>query len=73
MWAVFPLQDALAVDAHVRSPDPHGERINVPGQAAGHWRWRAHITLEELNQTSAGAAVASTLREMAREAGRSVA
>ena len=33
-WAIIPLQDVLGLD--------HNGRMNIPGQAGGHWSWRMH-------------------------------
>ena len=48
MLAILPLQDWLAVDARLRFADPSRERINVPAIARYHWRYRMHLTLEQL-------------------------
>ncbi len=48
MWAIFPLQDLLAMDGHLRRADPHDEQINVPGHPAHRWQYRLHLPLEEL-------------------------
>ncbi len=48
MWAVFPLQDLLAMDDKLRYPDPHAERINQPANPNHYWRYRMHLNLEEL-------------------------
>jgi 4-alpha-glucanotransferase len=48
MWAIFPLQDILAVDETLRHPDPEAERINVPAIMPFYWRYRMHLDLEEL-------------------------
>ena len=48
MWAIFPLQDILAVDETLRHPDPEAERINVPAIMPFYWRYRLHLDLEEL-------------------------
>ncbi len=48
MWAVFPIQDLLAMDGDLRRDDPHAERINVPANPKHYWRYRLHLTLEEL-------------------------
>jgi 4-alpha-glucanotransferase len=48
MWAVFPLQDLLAMDAGLRHPDPYAERINIPSDPDHYWRYRLHLTLELL-------------------------
>ena len=49
MWAVFPLQDLLAIDESLRHPDPDAERINVPAIMPYYWRYRCHLALEELS------------------------
>ncbi len=48
MWVILPLQDWLAIDANVRIPDPHADRINVPANPHHFWNYRMHITLEDL-------------------------
>jgi 4-alpha-glucanotransferase len=49
MWAVFPIQDLLAIDEDLRLPDPDAERINVPAIMPHYWRYRMHLMLEELS------------------------
>lgn len=49
MWAVFAMQDLLAVDATLHHPDPDAERINIPAVMPHYWRYRCHLSLEELN------------------------
>lgn len=48
MFAILPLQDWLAIDEHLRLEDADAERINVPADANHYWRYRMHLTLEEL-------------------------
>lgn len=48
MWAIFPIQDLLAMDGHLRWDNTEGERINVPAIAKHYWRYRMHLKLEEL-------------------------
>ena len=48
MWAVFPLQDLLAMDSNLRRADPHAEQINVPSNPEHFWKYRLHLPLEEL-------------------------
>lgn len=50
MWAVFPIQDWLAVDEELRLEDASAERINVPSNPKHYWRWRLHIKLEDLKR-----------------------
>lgn len=48
MWVVFPLQDILAIDSKLRREEPIEERINVPANPQHYWRYRMHLSLEEL-------------------------
>lgn len=48
MLTILPLQDWMAMDEHLRYPDPAFERINVPANSNHYWRYRMHLTLEEL-------------------------
>ena len=48
MWAIFPLQDLLAMDEKLRHPEPEAERINVPAIMPFYWRYRMHLDLDEL-------------------------
>lgn len=48
MWAIFQLQDYMGVDAAIRRNNPHDERINVPANPKHYWRYRMHLSLEDL-------------------------
>ena len=48
MLTILPLQDWLAMDGNLRRENPHDERINVPANSRHYWRYRMHLTLEEL-------------------------
>jgi 4-alpha-glucanotransferase len=48
MWAIFQIQDLLGIDEKLRRQDPHAERINVPANPRHYWRYRMHLSLEEL-------------------------
>jgi 4-alpha-glucanotransferase len=48
MWSIFQLQDILGGDRKIRRPNPHDERINVPANPKHYWRYRMHLTLEDL-------------------------
>ena len=67
MWAIFPLQDLLAIDGHLRRPNPHDEQINVPGNPEHFWKYRLHLPLEELVDA---AGFNEPLREMVVRSGR---
>jgi 4-alpha-glucanotransferase len=48
MWSIFQLQDILGMSETLRRTDPAEERINNPANPEHYWRYRMHITLEEL-------------------------
>lgn len=48
MLVILPLQDWIAMDGAIRREDPKEERINVPSESQHYWRYRMHLTLEEL-------------------------
>jgi 4-alpha-glucanotransferase len=48
MWAIFPLQDLVGMDGNLRRNDVNAERINVPANPKHYWRYRFHLTVEEL-------------------------
>lgn len=48
MLCILPLQDWLSTDGKLRRTDPHEEQINVPANSRHYWRYRMHITLEQL-------------------------
>ncbi len=48
MWAIFQLQDYMGIDESIRRADPNEERINVPANPTHYWRYRMHLSLEQL-------------------------
>lgn len=48
MLAILPLQDWLSLSEELRSDDIERERINIPAVPRHYWRYRMHLTLEEL-------------------------
>ena len=48
MLTVLPLQDWLSMDGTLRRDDPNAERINVPANPRHYWRYRMHMTVEQL-------------------------
>jgi 4-alpha-glucanotransferase len=67
MWAVFPLQDFLAMDETLRSEDIEAERINIPAITPFYWRWRMELSVEKLAKELG---FQNGIREMISEAGR---
>lgn len=50
MLCILPLQDWLSIDGELRRDNPQAERINVPANSRHYWRYRMHLTLEDLNR-----------------------
>lgn len=48
LWSIFQIQDILGMSEQFRRENPHDERINVPANSHHYWRYRVHLTLEEL-------------------------
>lgn len=48
MLTILPWQDWVAMDGTLRRENPNEERINVPANSRHYWRYRMHLTLEEL-------------------------
>ena len=48
MFTILPLQDWLGMSAELRYAEPAEERINVPAICPYYWRYRMHLTLENL-------------------------
>lgn len=45
---ILSIQDWLSIDGKWRNPNVQEERINVPSNPRNYWRYRMHLTLEEL-------------------------
>ena len=48
MLAVMSLQDWLAISEELRPPDPYAERINIPADPHHYWRYRMHLTIDQM-------------------------
>lgn len=48
MLCILTWQDWTSMDESLRNPDVETERINVPANPKHYWRWRMHLTLEQL-------------------------
>ena len=67
MLTVLPLQDWLSMDGSLRRDDPHAERINVPANPRHYWRYRMHLTVEQLQEA---ADFNATVSELIKASGR---
>jgi 4-alpha-glucanotransferase len=48
MWSIFQWQDLVGMNEALRRAIPQEERVNVPAIPEYYWRYRMHITLEDL-------------------------
>ena len=48
MLCILPLQDWLSIDGKLRRANPNDEQINVPANSRHYWRYRMHLSLEDL-------------------------
>ena len=70
MLCILPLQDWLAVDGKIRyGGNPADERINIPANPRHYWRYRMHMSLEELMEADG---LNDKILHMIRETGRGV-
>lgn len=53
MLCILSWQDWLSIDGRWRHPEAQSERINIPANPRHYWRWRMHLTLEQLMQAEA--------------------
>lgn len=67
MWSIFQLQDLLGMDESIRRNNPNDERINIPSNPKHYWRYRMHLTLEQLMDANL---FNEALQKMVQESGR---
>ena len=63
MLTVLPLQDWLSMDGALRRSNPNDERINVPANPRHYWRYRMHLTVEQLQAAEDFNATVSSMIE----------
>lgn len=67
MLCILPLQDWLSADGNLRRENPNDEQINIPAISRHYWRYRMHLTVEELmKQSDFNAEVARRVKESGR-------
>ena len=67
VMTLLSLQDWLSIDENLRHPDPTAERINIPAHPRHYWRYRMHLTLEQLMSADS---LCERLRTMIENSGR---
>jgi len=64
---ILSLQDWLSIDGKWRNPNVQEERINVPSNPRNYWRYRMHLTLEQLMKAEE---LNDKIRELIKYTGR---
>lgn len=67
MLCVLSLQDWFAIDERIRLANADAERINIPANPKHYWRYRMHMTIEQL---LADRDYNDQVKELVDEAGR---
>ncbi len=67
MLCIQSLQDWFAIDERLRLPDADAERINIPANPRHYWRYRMHLTIEQLQ---AATAFNDAVKELVTQNGR---
>ena len=67
MLSILSFQDWMSVDGQLRNPNAAEERINVPANPHHYWRYRMHLTLEQL---MAADDLNNKIRQMIADSGR---
>ena len=67
MWSIFQLQDIMGSSESLRRNNPNDERINIPAHPRHYWKYRMHITLEDLiKETSFNSALKKDITDSGR-------
>lgn len=67
MFAILPIQDWMSIDAATRNRFTDSERINNPDLRGWVWKYRLHITLEQLLEANS---LNTKIRELITGSGR---
>lgn len=67
MLTIVPLQDWLSVDDRIRRANINEERINIPANPYHYWKYRMHLTIEDLMHA---AELNARIKDLIRDTGR---
>ena len=67
LLCLLSLHDWLSIDEHLRLADADAERINIPANPRHYWRYRMHLTIEQL---LASEDFNQTVKELVKNSGR---
>lgn len=48
MLCILSIQDWMSIDEHLRLTNADAERINIPANPKHYWRYRMHVSIEQL-------------------------
>ena len=48
MLCILSIQDWMSIDEHLRLANADAERINIPANPKNYWRYRMHVSIEQL-------------------------
>lgn len=67
MLCILSVQDWLAIDENIRNDNKDAERINIPSNPKHYWRYRMHISIEDLMSDKV---FADNIKELVSQSGR---
>ena len=67
MLCILGIQDWMSIDEDLRLADPNAERINVPSNPKHYWRYRMHVSIEDLMKS---ASFNEQITDLINQAGR---
>ena len=67
MLCLLSFQDWMSIDEQLRLADADAERINIPANPRHYWRYRMHLTIEQL---IASTEFNQTVKELVKNSGR---
>lgn len=67
IFCILSLQDWMSIDSKWRNPNVQEERINIPANPRHYWRYRMHLTLEQLMEASS---LNEEIKQLIKQTGR---
>ena len=67
MLCILSIQDWMAIDETLRLADADAERINIPANPKHYWRYRMHVSIEDL---MANTSFTENVKELVIQSGR---
>lgn len=67
IFCILSLQDWISIDSKWRNPNVQEERINIPANPRHYWRYRMHLTLEQLMEANS---LNEEIKQLIKQTGR---